>query len=118
MAASDSQTDCTTTGSFADHDIEDGSTLIERTHRRLVEAGMREFEPGDEFLNAIESAFIWAYLESVDGTDVPDHVQAAIDDARVFTAETYADRPDANLRTDVLPTFYQQAAGFHCAYRG
>jgi len=109
--------DCTTTESFADHDIDDGSTLVQRTYYRLTEAGVEEFEPTPSFFDALESAFMWAYLGSVDGNDIPDHVEAAIDDARVFTAEDFEDQPDADLRTDVVSTFYRYAAGFHCAYR-
>jgi hypothetical protein len=32
-------------------------------------------------------------------------------------SEAFADRPDADLRTDVIPAFYHHAAGFHCARR-
>lgn len=109
--------DCTTTRSFADHEIVDGTRLIQRSYYRLVEGGVGEFEPTDAFFDALESAFIWAYLGTVDEPGVPDHVAAAIDDARAATAEEFADRPDADLRTAVLPTFYSHAAGFHCAYR-
>jgi hypothetical protein len=115
--AGDTGDACTTTGSFADHDIEDGSTLIDRTYYRLASADGVEYEPSASFFLALESAFRWAYLGTTDGTDVPAHVEAAIDDARAFTAEDFADRPNADLRTEVVPTFYRYAAGFHCAYR-
>lgn len=108
--------ECTTTGSFADHDIEDGSVLIERTYYRLAEAETSPDET-DSVLDALESAFIWAYLETTDGNVIPADVEAAIDDARAFARGEIADRPDADLRTDLVPTFYQYAAGFHCVYR-
>lgn len=111
-------TDCTTTGSFGDHDIEDGSELVHGTYYRLVEGGRAEFDPTDAFYEALESAFLWTYLGTVDGTAVPAHVEAAVDDALAFTAEEFAARPEADLRTEIVPTFYQYAAGFHCAYRG
>jgi len=117
LRANDSDDECTTTGSFADHDIEDGSRLVQRTYYRMADAEMAEFAPTESFFDALESAFIWAYLDSVDGNAVPDHVEAAIDDARAMTAQEFAEQPDADLRTDVLPTFYTHAAGFHCAYR-
>jgi hypothetical protein len=113
----DSTEECTTTGSFADHDIEDGSTLIQRTYYRLSDADRTEFEPTASFFDALESAFIWAYLGTVRESEVPDHVEAAIDDARAHTAAAFADRPDADLRTDVIPAFYRHLADFHCAYR-
>lgn len=117
----DSQTDeadCTTTGSFGDHGVDDGSTLVHRTYYRLVDGGRTEFAPTEAFYDSLESAFLWTYLGAVGETVVPDDVEAAIDDARTFTAEEFADRPDADLRTEVVPTFYQYVAGFHCAYRG
>jgi hypothetical protein len=108
--------ECTTTGSFADHDIEDGSTLIQRSYYRLSDAGRAEFEPTASFFDALEAAFIWAYLGTVRESGVPEHVEAAIDDARALTAEEFTDR-EADLRTEVLPAFYRHLADFHCAYR-
>jgi hypothetical protein len=113
----DSPGECTTTESFTDHDIEDGSTLIQRSYYRLAEADRTEFEPTEPFFDALESAFLWAYLGTVRESGVPDHVEAAIDDARAHTVAEFADRPDADLRTDVIPAFYRHLADFHCAYR-
>jgi hypothetical protein len=109
--------DCTTTGSFSDHGIEDGAELITETYHRLREAGCREFSPTEAFFDRLESAFLWAYLGSVDEPTVPAHVELAIEDARVHTQAEFDDRPDADLRTEVVPAFYQQVAGFHCVYR-
>jgi hypothetical protein len=109
--------DCTTTGSFADHDVDDGSVLIQRAYYRLAADGTPTFEPTESFFDALESAFIWAYLGTVEANNVPDQVEAAIDDARALTAEEFSDRPDADVRTSILPTFYRHAAEFHCAYR-
>ncbi|ERH10412.1 MAG: hypothetical protein J07HX64_02186 [halophilic archaeon J07HX64] len=113
----DSIEECTTTGSFTDHDIEDGSTLIQRSYYRLADGDRTEFEPTGSFFDALESAFIWAYLGTVRENSVPEHVEAAIDDARALTAEEFEDQ-EADLRTEVLPAFYRHLAGFHCAYRG
>jgi hypothetical protein len=62
-------------------------------------------------------AFIWAYLGSVKDNGLPTTVEAAIDDARVLTAAEFRDEPAVDLRTDVIPAFYQRVAAFHCAYR-
>lgn len=113
----DANDDCTTTGSFDDHGIDDGVDLVTRTYYRLQEGDRRSFAPTEEFFNTLESAFIWAYLASVDEAGVPDHVAAAIDDARVLTRDQFADREDPDLRTDVIPAFYQRVAAFHCRYR-
>jgi hypothetical protein len=40
-----------------------------------------------------------------------------IDDARALTREAFADRPDAALRTEPIPTFDRRVAGFHRASR-
>ena len=108
--------ECTTTGSFATHGIDDGSRLVSRTYYRLADGGPPEFAPTESFFDRLETAFIWAYLESTGGTDVPDGVLTAVDDARARTAEELADEPGADLRTTVVPTFYRRVAGFHCAY--
>lgn len=109
--------ECTTTESFADHGIDDGSVLVRRTYYRLAAEEPPEFDPTSRFFDQLELAFLWAYLGSVEENDVPDHVVAAIDDARAWTAEEFEDRPDADLRTEVIPAFYRRVAGFHCAYR-
>lgn len=111
--------DCTTTTSFSDHGVDDGADLMTATYYRLLDAGYREFQPGAEFFEAIETAFVRTYLDRVDDAGVlPDHVAAAILDARDLTREEFEDRSDADLRTEVLPAFYRRVAGFHCAYRG
>ncbi|WP_336325566.1 hypothetical protein [Halovenus sp. HT40] len=107
---------CTTTSSFADHQISDGSTLIRRTYHRLRSAHT-EYQPTESFFDALESAFIWAYLGTTEERGVPEHVAAAIDDARAHTKAEFADQPSADLRTDIIPTFYKHVADFHCVYR-
>jgi hypothetical protein len=107
---------CATTGSFDDHGIDDGTDLIQQASYRMsdVDAG---FEPTESFFARIESAFVWAYLGSTEKRGVPSHVGTALDDARALTQQEFTDRPDADLRTEVLPAFYRRFAGFHCAYR-
>lgn len=104
---------CTTTGSFADHDIEDGARIVQRTSYRLAEGNGAEFAPTETFFDALETAFIWAYLASADENGISDHVAAAIDDASAFTTREFADREDADPRTEALTTFYRHAARFH-----
>lgn len=109
--------DCSTTGSFNDHGIEDGSDLVSATHYRLRDAGIDSFEATASFFDALESAFRWAYLGAVDEPGVPPHVDYAIADARAFVEAEFDDREDADLRQDVVQTFYREVAGFHCAHR-
>lgn len=109
--------DCTTTGSFADHGIDDGAALITDTYYRLVAAGRPAFEPTAAFFDRLESAFVWAYLGAVEERGVPAHVEMAIADARELTREEFAGRPGADVRTEVLPAFYRRVAAFHCRYR-
>jgi hypothetical protein len=108
--------DCTTTGSFDDHGIEDGADLITATYYRLASAETG-FAPTEAFFDRLESAFVWTYLGTVDATGVPDHVMAAVEDARALTREEFTDQPDADLRTEVVPAFYRRIADFHCIYR-
>lgn len=108
--------DCTTTGSFTDHGIGDGADLIKRTYYRLRESDVTD--PSSEgFFERLESAFRGAYLDAVGESEVPTHVELAIEDARALTEEEFATRPGADLRTDVVPAFYRRVAGFHCRYR-
>lgn len=109
--------DCTTTESFSDHGIEDGTDLVTETYYRLQAGERLEFSPTETFFDRLESAFLWAYLGSVDERGVPPHVEAAIDDARALTREEFEDRADPDLRTEVIPAFYRRVAGFHCLYR-
>jgi hypothetical protein len=108
--------ECTTTGSFGDHGV-DGRRLIEGTYRRLAAAELRAFEDTAGFYRQLESAFLWAYLAAVDEPGVPDHVAYAVDDALAWTRERFADADDPDVRTEVVPAFYREAARFHCAYR-
>lgn len=109
--------DCTTTESFDDHGIDDGSALIRRTYYRLVADGEDSFEPTERFLDRLADAFARAYLTATDAYELPPHVEAAVDDARVWVEAEFAADPDADLRGEVIPAFYRHAAGFHCAYR-
>lgn len=88
--------------------------MIREAYHRL---DGRSFSPTEAFFDSLTSAFIWAYLGEVDEPGIPTHVQAAIDDARLFTLEEFEGDPDTALRTQVIPAFYQRVAGFHCAYR-
>jgi len=108
---------CTTTESFSDHGIDDAVDLVTQTYYRLQAGEQDQFSPDESFFDRLESAFIWAYLGSVDEPGVPPHVQMAIEDARWFTREEFENWPNADLRTDVIPAFYQRVAGFHCIYR-
>lgn len=110
--------DCSTTNSFADHGVPDGTDLVTQTYRRLAGPEAPDYAPTAAFFDRLEEAFLWAYLGSVEEAGVPAHVEAAVDDAKALTRAEFADEPDADLRTDVVPAFYRRAASFHCAYRG
>ncbi|WP_254841347.1 hypothetical protein [Natronomonas marina] len=109
--------DCTTTTSFSDHGLGDGRRLIRETYYRLVDGGTAEFAPTERFFDRLETAFVWSYIGATDDSGVPPHVGTAIEDARARTREAFAADPDADLRTEVIPAFYQRVAGFHCVYR-
>jgi len=90
--------------------------LETRTYYRLLAAERRQFEPTDRFFEALESAFLWAYLGSVDEPGVPPAVELAVEDALALTRAEFEDG-DADLRTAVIPAFYERVVGFYCAYR-
>ena len=75
------------------------------------------FEPTPVFFDALEEAFLGAYVDLSDDGYLPDRVAAAANDARALTAEEFRHQDTADHRTEVIPTFYQHAAGFHCQYR-
>lgn len=108
--------DCTTTGSFSDHGIGHGADIVTGTYYRLQSVEGRQFKPTDRFFDQFESAFIWAYLGSVDEAGVPAHVELAIEGARAHTQAAFDDRPDVDLRTEVILAFYRRVAGFHRIY--
>lgn len=114
---SDTTDDCTTTGSFNDHGIDDGSDLIRRTHYRLVADDWDTFEPTEQFLDRLADAFTRAYLTTTDAYELPPRVAAAVDDVRAWVEAEFTDEPETDLRGEVIPAFYRYAAGFHCAYR-
>ena len=110
------QEGCTTSDGAVD--LAGDADLETRTYYRLLAADRRRFEPTDRFFDQLESAFVWAYLGAVDEPGVPPAVELAVGDALALTREAFADRPDADLRTQVIPAFYERVVGFHCAYRG
>jgi len=50
----DGDEECTTTESFADHGLDDGSVLISRTYNRIAADGEPTFEPTPEFFDTLE----------------------------------------------------------------
>ena len=101
---------------FAAHGIEDGSDLISRTARALAAMGHREPEPSDEFTESVARAFRQAYARTATVPIVPDPVDAAIDEATDTLAHRVLDDPDADLRTEVLPSFYRSVTNTYCAH--
>jgi hypothetical protein len=94
----DAAGDCTTTESFDDHGIDDGSELIRRTHYRLVAEGDDAFEPTERFFDRLADAFTRTYLTATDAYELPPHVAAAVGDARAWVSVEFAGDPDADLR--------------------
>lgn len=109
--------DCSTTNSFADQGVPDGTDLVTETYYRLAGPDRPDYAPTGAFFERLEEAFLWAYLGAVAEPGVPAPIEAAIDDAKVLTRAEFEDDPDADLRTDVVPAFYQRIASFHGAYR-
>ncbi len=117
LSPADMIDECTTTLSFADHGIDDGHALLTGTYARYRNQADEPFTATDEDLDRLEVAFIRTYLDELGAGTVDDHVRAALDDTLAEMREQYAEADDPDLRTDVIPTFYQQLAAYHCDYR-
>ena len=104
---------CTTTTAVSTYGIDDGSDLIQRTHRELTDGTSETHASGVRF-DELAAAFRTVFIELAGGAGVPGDVAAAIEDGLYFTREQY-EGTDADLRT-VVPAFYREVAGFLCAY--
>jgi hypothetical protein len=105
---------CTSATAFEPYGVADGSVLVRRTYYRLDDVDGRVT---DGTIARVVDAFVEAFREATGVDAVPADVRAAVADAAFFTAEAYVGA-DADRRTSVVPAFYRNVAGFHCAYRG
>ncbi|MFB6299014.1 MAG: hypothetical protein ABEH65_02000 [Halobacteriales archaeon] len=110
------QTCSTNARAFVDHDIEDGADLIARTYYDLAATGDRTVKPTPVYADRIGNAFRKAFIQSTDVPLVPDPVDAAVDEASDLLVHRILDDPDADLRTEILPSFYRLVARTYCAY--
>lgn len=94
----------------------DGRQLRQRTHDDLVEDGFGTYEPTAAYVDRLAQTFRAVLAEQADLLAIPEDVDAAIDDAVHATLSDHDG--NADLRTDVVRTFYRSFAGFYCAYRG
>lgn len=106
---------CATTDSFAVYGIGDGAALISAAASRLGETS-QSVEVSDGTVMAVENAFRDAFVALADGDSLPPAVRAAFGDAAAAIREADAGGT-VDLRTEFLPRFYQELAGYHCAYR-
>lgn len=110
---------CTTTDTaFVAWGVASGRALGSATYFRLLEAGHGEFEPSAAFYDHLVEAFGEAFLRRADPSLLPPAVEAAVADARPATAHEFLDRPDGDLREEVLPAFVARVGRFTCTYLG
>lgn len=108
---------CSThTTAFDDHGITDGTELIARTHYTLAETEALTPEPTGAFVEQVATAFRRAFIHEAKVPLVPEPVTHAIEYATDRLAHRLLDDPDADLRTEILPAFYQNVAGAYCAH--
>lgn len=107
-----------TTSAFDAYGITDGVDLVHRTSYRLLATGDGSFEPTAAFLARVDRAFWAAYIRAAAVPLVPTPLDAALEDAAALTAEEFADEPDADLRGEVLPSYYGTPVGLFCRYLG
>lgn len=109
-------TTCDTTSAFDAYGIPDGVDLVHRTRYRLLATDDASFQPTTAFLDRVDHAFRAAYIGTADVPLVPEPLDTALEDAAALTAEEYADDPEADLREEVLPTYYATLVGLFCTY--
>jgi len=110
---------CTTTDTaFVDWAVASRQALASATYLRLVEGGDAEFEPTPAFFDRLGTAVEDAFAERAGPSLVPAPVEAAVVDAVPATAHEFLDRPDADLREEVLPAFLDRVARYTCTSPG
>lgn len=110
-------TTCTTrTTAFIDHGIEDGSELVSRTYYALVASSHDTPEMSSEFADHVARAFRRSFIRRAAIPLVPEPVDAAIEQSSDIVVHRLLDDQDADLRTDILPAFYQAVANTYCAH--
>lgn len=110
-------TTCTTrTAAFTDHGIRDGADLVFRTYYALVTSGHATPEVSDEFVEHVAAAFRRAFIREAAVPLVPEPVEAAIEAATDPVVHRLLDDRDADLRTEILPTYYRAVANAYCAH--
>lgn len=108
---------CSTHTAAFDHlGIEDGTKLISRTYYTLAEIEDLSPEPTSEFVERVAMALREAYIKEAAVPLVPDPVNQAIDYATDRLVHKLLNDPDADLRTELLPGFYQSIASAYCAH--
>lgn len=109
---------CTTRdNAFAGYHIPNGADLVSATWYQLLDRGYEAFEPTETFADELGKAFRTAFVRTAPVPIVPEPVDEAVVDATTITAYEYSHRSEADLRTVVLPEFYQTVADLYCDYR-
>lgn len=108
---------CSThTAAFTDHGITDGTDLVSRTYYTLSTNGHRTPEATSEFADQVAMAFRQAFIRSAAVPLVPEPIDVAIDEATNVIIHHVLDDSDADLRTEILPAFYQTVASTYCSH--
>jgi hypothetical protein len=106
---------CTTSDTaFLDYGLPNGGVLVPATYHVLAGRDEGTFEPTPEYVHRIADAFRTAFVRQAALPVVPEPVDAAIEDA--VTATIHEFTREADLRTEVLPTFYRRVAAYTCTY--
>lgn len=103
---------------FAAYGVADGSAIVHRTYYRLRSPDDDAVHPSSEFMASLAQAFRRAFLVETELHTVPEAVDAAVDQAVTVTLHDLLDRGSADLRTQVLPTFYRTVSRTYCALDG
>ena len=104
--------------SFAGYGVDDGRALLEGTNRSLGVPPETAVRVTPTLLEAVADAFREAFREETGGESVPPAVEAALDDAVVWSGREFERVGGAtvHVRNVLLPLFYHQFAAFNRAY--
>ncbi|MEF8843045.1 MAG: hypothetical protein V5A62_15715 [Haloarculaceae archaeon] len=99
---------------FLDYGLPNGQVLVPATYYALAARDEGTFGPTPEYVHRIADTFRTAFVRRAALPVVPEPVDAAVEDAVTPTLHEFTH--EADLRTEVLPTFYRRVASYTCTY--
>ena len=103
---------------FVGHGVSDGAVILEAASRSLGAPAGASVAVTPAVLRAVSNAFREAFRVEADYRTIPASVEAALDDAVVWTGGEFDGGREVDAEAVLLPVFYHEFAGFTRAYCG